>query len=441
MRLVKPNRPFQPFVVISEIPEGDAALLRSWRAGAKVDLVKVGAIIQAASEKNAWIACDCRDSDRPAENPPVLFPHRHSERYTLTRGATSGRAEHADQCPFRWEEGELSGHTGHGPRSETSLTRREVDFILYRETKAIASSQDYSREPGKRSQSTNNALQARLFDLLDRAKLNLFNGDKPLDQREALLKAASTVQLFPKYTLADVLWVTPQAITKFWAAEKFRRIARGGQWPPDTPVQGFVVTTAIEIQGNTIFFGKASSITVETPIAVYAGASESRGPYVVIISLRYDRATDKCTAYRAYAHPRFIDKNEHEWSLCPVDSGYERSALNALIWVASTAKKQGIDVNIKKPLFDIQTTAGLPAVRPDFIVEYHHYKAVIETMGSEDAEYRERKRRMHTYMERIGKVFLDERCGVEGKHANRLLIRYVIEELKANGAPWKDSDD
>lgn len=433
MRLVKRNDPGQPFVDIESIPAGAAKLLRAKWRGEGVDLDLVGHLIKGYADKSAWVACDCLDTvEGPAKAPPILAPVQKDGVFHLRRSPKRG--EHADQCPFKWEEGELGGEGGSGGAGGGG-GRRPVDFLLY--TREDATSTD-GGDGGTRAPTAarRNALQERMFTLLEDAGLNILTGQAQPNTWEALQRVAHGIRLVGDFRLIDVLWSRPDALTKFWAATKFRQMAKSDDWPANVPIQGFILTSATEVSGKTIKFGTAGEIEVETPVSIYSGPVRATGPFLVLVSLKYDRKSQSVKAYRAYAHPRFYERNGHEWSYTPVDSDLERKALGALAWVAKKGRDHGMDIRIEKPLFDIAPDAGGPVCRPDFLVRYGSQALVIETMGSSDEEYLERKRRTQETMARLGKVILDNRSDVEADRANKILIRRVIEELRAIGAPW-----
>lgn len=436
MRLVKRNDIGQAYTTVAAIPAGDAKLLRAKWRGESVDLAHVGNLIKEYADKDAWVACDCLDQvEGAARNPPILTPVQKDGVYHLRRNAK--RAEHTDQCPFKWEEGELGGEGG-GSRSGGGL-KRPVDFLLYTREDAIAS--DGHGTLGNRSPSAprRNALQERMFTLLEDAGLNVQNGEPTGNTWGELQRVANRIKLVGDFRLSDVLWSRPDALTSFWARTKFHQIAKADEWPANVPVQGFVLTSATAVEGKTITFGTVGSIEVETPVSIYSGAQRATGPFLVLVSLKYDRKTDAVKAYRAYAHPRFFERGGHEWSYTPVDSDYERKALGALLWVAKKGREHDIDLLVEKPLFDLEPEVGGPTCRPDFLIRYGDRRIVVETMGSDEDEYLDRKTRTHATMEKIGKVILDNRVGVDPKLANRILIRQVIEELRSLGAPWPAS--
>ena len=96
-----------------------------------------------------------------------------------------------------------------------------------------------------------------------------------------------------------------------------------------------------------------------------------------------------------------------------LDSDYERQTLGQLRSVQSwLRRKHGVLMTIEKPLFDLRPPSLLdepprPPLIPDFLVRAaagsdgtSHRPIVIETMGFAEANYRERKERLHGEMVR-----------------------------------------
>ncbi|KVL93089.1 hypothetical protein [Burkholderia stagnalis] len=109
----------------------------------------------------------------------------------------------------------------------------------------------------------------------------------------------------------------------------------------------------------------------------------------------------------------------------PLDSRFERVTLNCLIQVIDWVRRRGVDVTLTKPLFDRQVDShdGEPLwCRPDFELSFSSaaraHRIVIETMGADDADYLERKSRMHDIMWRRG-ILLEHHVLDDGDQAER----------------------
>ncbi|KWF84903.1 hypothetical protein WL93_20415 [Burkholderia diffusa] len=109
----------------------------------------------------------------------------------------------------------------------------------------------------------------------------------------------------------------------------------------------------------------------------------------------------------------------------PLDSRFERATLNCLIHVIDWVRRHGVDVTLSKPLFDRQVEShdGEPLwCRPDFELPFSSaaraHRVVVETMGADDADYLERKLRMHDIMRRHG-ILLEHHVLDDGDQAER----------------------
>ncbi len=115
----------------------------------------------------------------------------------------------------------------------------------------------------------------------------------------------------------------------------------------------------------------------------------------------------------------------------PVDSNLERDAVDDLLEVVRwLAREKKVELELLKPLFSWNETGA----RPDFVVSRRGRPAdclVIETMGSDDPEYRERKTRT---IERLAgfPVFEDERARNQ-KGSGKLLFNAVARWALASG--------
>lgn len=446
MRLVDKNSPKEPYRVIGELSPADSNLLRSWWTGERgkdSDLRhRIGQMLSRVAEKKAWIACDCLDRPgTPAPNPPVLFPREKDGVHTIQRGATEGRAEHAESCPFRWEEGTLGGRHMDGSLPRAPATRRPTDFILYKRSDHIAAEPTPGAGGQQRGQSSgSDALQQRLFAIMERAEINRFDGRVAADgdDRTRIRAVAKEQLLYDEVDLEDILWTSPKWFSEGWAAKKLIHLRTHSGWPGNVPLQGFFLLSAKDVDGTKVICDGGVTLELERLVNVYADSTPARTPYVVMISAKFDEKTKTLRLIRGYAHPRYADSTAYKWSLCPVDSDYERKALGALLYVVRKTAEQGAKIELEKPLFDLVPAGQSMGCRPDFLVHARGKTLCIETMGSNDPEYRARKVGIHAIMRQIGPVIEDERVAVEDGKANKILIAKVFGALREIGVP--DSD-
>ncbi|OIQ97583.1 hypothetical protein GALL_203420 [mine drainage metagenome] len=439
MRIVDRNNAGEAYKFIGELSSANAALLKAWWIGSPaIDAAqrsKVGALLASVAEKKAWIACDCLDaSGTSSSKPPVMFPRDKDGSYSIQRGIKGDRAKHAVECPFHWDEGEFAKGKPSGGGRRTGTAAAPPDFLLYKHngyTAAEPAASDGSiRSPGS---TRRDSLQERLFFIMQAAGINRFGSSvvAARDDRKRIREACIPIDIYDEADLEDIVWTSTKWLTEGWAINKLRTLRSSSGWPATVPMQGFFLLSAMGIDGHRIICGKHSVVEVERPVNVFAGATPARSPYAVMVSAKLDEATGTLRMVRAYAHPRFCDERSGaKWSLCPVDSDYERKALGALIYVARKAAADGIDVTIEKPLRDIFPGDNEIGCRPDFLVHTGQRTLCIETMGSAAEEYRCRKVGMHDIMRKIGPLIKDERVGVDSDTANRTLIAKVFAELR-----------
>lgn len=104
----------------------------------------------------------------------------------------------------------------------------------------------------------------------------------------------------------------------------------------------------------------------------------------------------------------------------PVDSGYERDAAQAICHFLAATTAQGAVYRVQKPLEDSEVANQ--GCRPDFVVRTGDGQClVVETMGSDEPEYRAGKLRTHMLMAELGRIAIDERAGVKKEAADEAL--------------------
>lgn len=434
MRLIEKTGVTDPYRGIAPLAREDSALLLAWWAGDKTDTTtktRVARILADAAEKKAWIACNCLDQPgSPASKPPVLFPREKDGVFSLQRGTNPGRAEHAKTCPFHWEEGELKGRQAKGNRA--SPPPKAVSFIVFRNLQQTVADDDAPIGQQKATAHRRDTMQERLFQILVKAGINCFSAT-PATQNdwERVRAACASITLFDEVDLDDIVWTSRKWLSEGWAVKKLRNLRRDSGWPKDIPMQGFFLLSAKDIQDSRIITPSDDVFEMERPVTVFGRQGASKAPYVTLISAKLDESAGQLRLMRAYAHPRFTTNGPLARSLCPVDSDHERQALDALIYVATQAAKEGKQIVIEKPLADIEVSGSEVGCRPDFLVHDGHRTFCIETMGFADPEYRRQKEGTHALMAKIGPVLLDERVGVEAKQANRRLIAKVLATIRA----------
>lgn len=161
-----------------------------------------------------------------------------------------------------------------------------------------------------------------------------------------------------------------------------------------------------------------------------AWRSKNRGPFLTIIN--FDDGDDNegpMRAVQAYAQP--VHSGD---TLYPVESGFERSVLDFLIWAQGALAKAApfMKIAIHKPLFAISTEDG--PCQPDFILDISIRdrpapRLIIEAMGFDTDEYEAAKAATVPRMRRIGPVFEIRPPQISEQNAaatSKLLLDWIL---------------
>jgi len=157
---------------------------------------------------------------------------------------------------------------------------------------------------------------------------------------------------------------------------------------------------------------------------------EVRAPYLVLIHL-VEKRDQRARPSKGVAQPIYGKSN-----LFPVDSDQERKTYRKLLQFGEFYAKRGGRLQIEKPVRGRNTTLGV--CRPDFIVwdpdrPTPAHTIIVETMGFDTPEYRERKAKTTVKMREIGKTLIaDDRSGnLEDAAADDQLYQAMMNTLAA----------
>lgn len=400
-----------PIPYLGELSERQVNALRAQWAGTanKEQSNEAATAIRELKEMGAWIACDCRNDGII----PILYPRQYiTGRYGLVRAP--GHGEHSDECPFRWEEGSIGKRKTGGAIDDHS----SIEFLPSYEIDEDDSKQTPGKVKQREGSANNDAIARRMFWMLEQAGLDRWDaGEERTHKRdlERLREELKRIHLNANITIDDIVWNNQKWITEGWGNDRLDRYRKSGEWPEGRRKQGWLLIT-VNGSDKQIINGR-HPITVQGRITHCGGKNElSGGPYLALIHYAAEEGGD-IKAMRAYLHPVTND------AIMLVDSGYERDALSTLIWtIEKVMERTGLKLQIQKPLKDIE--AG---VRPDFMLNGPNgARLIIETMGSDDHEYRDRKARTHQAMARYGTLVLDERVGIDKREAGSKLSKAVF---------------
>lgn len=343
-----------------------------------------------------WFLCDCRPD---AERPPALVPvaQTHIRRHQDARWPV-----HCEGCDFYSEPDEQRIVTASYAAPRPRPLRLARPFTMRRpavERLSLISSD--VRRPG---------LARLLLQMVSDAGLQSIGPDGSLppliEQIKALWAAARFIEIDPGIKLAEFFCTSPAKLGELCA-----RIAAlpDGRFVTTRP-HGVLVARMAAVGGGTLTPLAGAAIPVrgrlavfgERPAAMRDTKSEraARAPYLAACVVGRPAVGEPVAVLSAYVHPCASEKH-----LMLVDSDLERRTLAQLRGLQSwLGRKQILQVGIEKPLFDVgpeidDRTLPRPPLVPDFVVTADDgATAIVETMGFADAEYRERKTRVHGAM-------------------------------------------
>ena len=341
-----------PTYTIAEIDDSDALALRRWYDNSSTDQDDQAAlgVIKSAHSKDGWIACDCLHG----HGKPLLAPVRQSHTYTLKRLsradgdplARSDRPNHAEGCPFRFDK-------------EHGAAKADIKFFLRPVTPKNTSyfdglpaladkiaDRDASSDPVQPARSDRpSALGIQLWRLLDGAGLNTIppiqdQADPPklVHQAKRIKEHAKTLKALRTWRLSSLLstWANDYLDeTSFWQRNFMKSKP---DWPSMQRPTAFMTVFATGITESKIYPASiARHIDVATRVRrPLRGDPKNRGPFLTIINFDDgDENEGPLRAVQAYAQP--VHSGD---TLYPVESGFERSVLDFLIWAQALLPKQ-----------------------------------------------------------------------------------------------------
>ena len=202
-----------------------------------------------------------------------------------------------------------------------------------------------------------------LWLLLERARTNIV--EAVADRQPASIgaefkrvrEAAAGLLLAPNVPLSRLLFTHAD---DFHRKEIYARLrAAAATWPAGHEPQAFLMTFAKAVSRREIVTADGEPIVVAADIA---RPSRGEGPFLVIIAIGFDPVIRGYAPLRAYAQP--ILDGHH---FLPVASSAERALVGHLLALQRPFHRNGVDLRLKKPVFDIVTEFG--PCRPPLMVE------------------------------------------------------------------------
>ncbi|MDO5897901.1 hypothetical protein [Agrobacterium sp. Azo12] len=360
-------------------------------------------LINKYSGNKLWVGCDCQPSKAIS---PRLWP---VAKKGFRRNLNSKHTQHSTECEFNQD-----AVPAKRVRASFQRKTRSEGILKFRLATGFTEKKQDDLPPpsNKINRSTYRPGLARLLcELLTDAGVQEINPQDHFPGKARydtmindIMLAAANFEIAENRYLCD--WI---AVGLDGLPGLKRRIAaeQPENWAGMRP-HGILICNIAEAGDKELMFDSVEldPLPVLGRIAVFGERNaKDRAPYLAICLVAKDDYTSSYPeVLRAYVHPCL---NWSKWTL--VDSKLERETVNrAQRCRFGLSKNKNISVKITKPLFDCNyrdPSEYEPVCIPDFLVELLGEKkiptVVVETMGYTDLRYRNRKKRMREYFERI----------------------------------------
>lgn len=347
---------------------------------------KIHRFVSQVKRRHQWITCDCQNE------PPCVMTVCHRGQSLYLRRVASF-APHQKTCIFYREASEQQTQPTRKKPSKSAL------FSMYRESVEVAVPSVSIASNSNSHRQSLSKLARRLYQLLDMAGLLVFtvtDGKKISAQYADIHAVTQKINLTQHHKLSEYFWTHPNSVTR--ACLHLQNTQT--QWKKSFAPHGFLLVVATSVDKHKIICDiskQTYEIHVENAIKLSSGRlGPVSAPFLVLVSIARLGPDKAYCPLDAFAVPVYAS-----YLLMPVESHYERLFLKGLISLANSLSKKGLQLNIEKPMFDIQIE-GEGVCRPDFILKSHHRTIVLEVMGSHEPEYLQRKEQTHGLMSELG---------------------------------------
>lgn len=323
-------------------------------------------LVQNARIGAKWIACDCLPDDEP---PPILTPAflSEAETYYLRRLTSGKRPDHRADCPFFRDQ--VTHRISEVRTRETPASPPDGFFEVLRPAPSkLAQRPDRDASDDRTRHASVPRLARLLWRLLDVAGTTRVSplsdgGDEPSIKREfdALVKAGGKIEIAPGVELSRAFWTHADALHSRRAYAVLRRLSDA--WPSGHAPQAFFALFSHQVTGHIIETADTQPVRVANRVqSPSVRGNLIRGPFLVIVVAGQYPEARGYAPLRAYAQPIYSGQR-----FVPVNSEFERGLLRELLSARRALFRQGIDVAIEKPVFDLLTPLG--TCRPAFLIE------------------------------------------------------------------------
>ncbi len=367
--------------------------------------------------EDRWLLCDCREG-------AVIAFRRHRTGAVSAVNLPEAEVPHAPVCPFGLRD-----------------AGEDIDVLVGDLFLPDGEPAPPGEGPGDGverpwSGGRPSSLSQVLKTLMQAAGLNRFDGAAgpaaPEDWREACRRAAEELRVAGRVKMSDILFTDPAKWAVDGTPERLDEMAR--TWPgrgrPFALLSWLARSVAVHaINPN---HPEAGRVEVRSRVARPGrGQRRIKGPFLFLGIVARGEGNGAWDCRAAAVHPILSEKVP-----MPVDSGYERRALDKLRGAAAGLARDAaladalggaVRVELEKPLFSFVVRGG--PCRPDAILtvtrpggrgrlpagpdgpllegpfeDRDTARYVIEVMGFGDDAYERRKEDTHALMRRIGRL-------------------------------------
>lgn len=323
-------------------------------------------LVQNARIGAKWIACDCLPDDEP---PAILTPAflSEAETYYLRRLTSGKRPDHRADCPFFRDQ--VTHRISEVRTRETPASPPDGFFEVLRPAPSkLAQRPERDASDDRTRHASVPRLARLLWRLLDVAGTTRVSplsdeGEEPSIKREfdALVKAGGKIEIAPGVELSRAFWTHAGALHSKRAYAVLRRLSDA--WPSGHAPQAFFALFSHQVTGHIIETADTQPVRVANRVqSPSVRGNPIRGPFLVIVVAGQYPEARGYAPLRAYAQPIYSGQR-----FVPVNSEFERGLLRELLSTRRALYRQGIDVAIEKPVFDLLTPLG--TCRPAFLIE------------------------------------------------------------------------
>ena len=323
-------------------------------------------LVQNARIGAKWIACDCLPDDEP---PAILTPAflSEAETYYLRRLTSGKRPDHRADCPFFRDQ--VTHRISEVRTRETPASPPDGFFEVLRPAPSkLAQRPERDASDDRTRHASVPRLARLLWRLLDVAGTTRVSplsdeGEEPSIKREfdALVKAGGKIEMAPGVELSRAFWTHAGALHSKRAYAVLRRLSDA--WPSGHAPQAFFALFSHQVTGHIIETADTQPVRVANRVqSPSVRGNPIRGPFLVIVVAGQYPEARGYAPLRAYAQPIYSGQR-----FVPVNSEFERGLLRELLSARRALYRQGIDVAIEKPVFDLLTPLG--TCRPAFLIE------------------------------------------------------------------------